>query len=72
MKEKNRNHWLARMAGSIILFAVSACVVPPLINKLSAKAYRASNGAIEEDDLFPEPTIVKIAPKNEEEEENDG
>ena len=71
-KEKNKNRFLW-LVGSLSLTAIGVLIIPPLINKVSTKAYKESlqnqdiNQEIEE--LEPE-IVLKEDDKAEEKEES--
>lgn len=47
-------------------------IVPPLINKISAASYRASNQNLDDEDLFPEPIVERKSETEDDEAENNG
>lgn len=66
-KKKNHLGWIV---GSVTLCAAAVFIVPPLINKISAASYRASNQNLDDEDLFPEPIVERKSEAEDEEAEN--
>lgn len=64
MKKKSTTEKILILLGATALMVVGFMVIPPLIDKLSKKVYKASlkNEEIDFDDMGPE-----IVPKDEEE-----
>ena len=65
MKEKKKNRVLW-VVGSVVLAAVGFIIIPPIINKVSAKAYKHSVQSEEIDIENLEPEIVKKSEMEEE------
>lgn len=66
-KKKSCFGWII---GSVTLCAAAVVIVPPLINKISSVAYKASNQKLDDDELFPEPIVEEKSMEETEEDEN--
>lgn len=71
MIPKKKKH-LGWVIGSVVLCAATVFIVPPLINKISAAAYKASHQNLDDDDLFPEVIVEKKSEIKTEEDEDHG